>query len=94
MRSLLITALVAAALVILAAVMFTLQNLDRVTDLSFSLGFWGTQLQEPLPVPYLLWIAFALGLLVGGGWAVYERVSASRKVRDVQRKLARASLGS
>ena len=92
-KSLLITALIAALLVIGAAVLFTVQNLARVTDLSFSLGFWGLQLHEPLPVPYLLWIAFVIGLLVGGSWAIYERVAAGRKVRDVQRKLDRASLG-
>lgn len=89
----LITALVVLALVLGTATLFTLQNLSRVTGLSLSLGLWGVQLAAPLPVPYLLWIAFGLGILLGSVWAVYERVAAGRKVHDLQRKLSRASLG-
>jgi hypothetical protein len=47
------------------AVLFTIQNSSRLTDLSLDLGMAAWHLERPLSVPALLWGAFALGV-VGG----------------------------
>jgi hypothetical protein len=88
-----IVMLVVALIVVFIGVLFTLQNGGRVSDLSLSFGFSGAafQLANPLPVPLLMWIAFAIGLSFGGGWGLLQRFSSGQKIREMQRKLARAS---
>ena len=92
LRAIRITAAILALLVIVVAALFTIQNLSRTSDLSLSLGFYGVHLQDPLPVPYLVWGALGIGLLIGGGWGIQQRIASGKKVRELQRKLARASL--
>jgi hypothetical protein len=85
--------LVLALLVAFIAVLFTIQNGARLSGLSLSLGLSGAafQLAEPVPVPWLMWSSFAAGLLLGGGWGVWQRFSSAQKVSALQSKLARAS---
>ncbi|MFT5682087.1 MAG: hypothetical protein ACI8RZ_003005 [Myxococcota bacterium] len=87
-----IVLLIVALIVIFVGVLFTLQNGGRVTDLSLSFGFGAGsfQLANPVPVPWLMWIAFAVGLSAGGGWGLLQRFSSGRQIREMQRKLARA----
>ena len=54
--------------------LFTVQNASRTTDLSLDLYVVAYHLQEPQPIPHLLWAAFGIGLLVGGLWGVVGRV--------------------
>jgi hypothetical protein len=81
-----------AVLVIGVAVLFTIQNVSRVADLSLSLGLAGFHLAQPMPIPYLLWIAFGAGLLLGGGWGLQQRISAGQRIRKLQKKYARSAL--
>ena len=57
--------LVSVLLVGLVGTLFTVQNSSRVSDLSLDLWFAAWHLQAPAPLPVLLWVAFAVGLLVG-----------------------------
>ncbi len=88
-----IVMLVVALIVVFIGVLFTLQNGGRMTNLSLSFGFSGAafKLANPLPVPMLMWIAFAVGLSFGGGWGLYQRFTSGQQIREMQRKLARAS---
>lgn len=87
------TALVIGLLVILVAVMFTLQNSARVSDLSLNLGFAAWHLQAPAPVPWLIWGALGLGLLLGGGWGFIGRLKDGRRLRELETRAARADVG-
>ena len=49
---------------------FVTQNANWTAQLSLNLGFWGSELAEPWPVPYLLFLAAGIGLLVGMGWGL------------------------
>ena len=84
--------LVVVLLVVLVATMLTIQNLGRTSDLSLDLFFSAWHLNQPLPLPYLLWAAFGGGLLLGGGWGILSRSGAQRRVRELEQELARASL--
>ncbi|MDG1482112.1 MAG: hypothetical protein P8R54_21145 [Myxococcota bacterium] len=88
-----IVMLVVVLIVVFIGVLFTLQNGGRVTDLSLSFGFSGAafQLANPLPVPLLMWSAFGVGLSLGGGWGLFQRFTSGQQLREMQRKLARAS---
>lgn len=88
--------LVLALLVVFVAALFTIQNGARLSGLSLSLGLSGAafQLAEPVPVPWLMWFSFAAGLLLGGGWGVWQRMSAGQKVSALESKLARASVST
>ena len=57
--------LVSVLLVGLVGTLFTVQNSSRTSDLSLDLWFAAWHLQAPAPLPVLLWVAFAVGLLVG-----------------------------
>ncbi len=85
--------LVVALIVVFIGVLFTLQNGGRMSDLSLSFGFAGAafKLADPVPVPALMWASFAVGLSVGGGWGLLQRFTTGQKLRELQRKLARAS---
>lgn len=87
------TALVIGLFVILIGVMFTLQNGARVSDLSLNLGLWAWHLREPVPVPWLLWGALGIGLLIGGGWGFLGRFADGRRIRELEMRSARSDLG-
>jgi len=87
------TALVVVLLVITVAVLFTIQNSGRTTDLSLDLWVAAFHLKEAVPLPLLLWSAFGFGLVGGGVVGLRLRSSAMRKVRDLEQQLARASVG-
>ena len=59
--------------------LFTVQNATRTTDLSLDLYVVAYHLQEPQPVPHLLWAAFGIGLLVGGLWGLVGRVTSGSR---------------
>lgn len=87
-----ITGLVILVLGLAVAALFYVQNSLRVTDLSLNLGFWATQLKEPVSIPLALYLCFGGGALLGAvvtglGWARDRE-----KIQDLERKLARASL--
>lgn len=84
--------LVVVLLVVLVAFMFTVQNVQRTSDLSLDLFFSAWHLGKAIPVPYLLWGAFGGGLLLGGGWGMLSKLAVQRRVRDLEQELARASL--
>jgi uncharacterized integral membrane protein len=79
-------------LVLLVGAMFTVQNLDRTSDLSLDLYLVAYHLSDPIPVPYILWAAFGLGLLVAGAWAVFSRMSLHRYIRDLEQQQTRTNL--
>lgn len=87
------TLLILTLLVVLIAVLFTIQNSSRVSDLSLDLGFVAFHLTEALPVPALIWSSFGLGALGGLVAGLWLRARALRKVRNLEQELARASLG-
>ena len=91
--------LVLALLVVFVAALFTIQNGGRLSGLSLSLGVSGAafQLAEPVPVPWLMWAAFAAGLTLGGGWGGWQRFAAKQaalEVASLKSKLERASAGT
>ena len=86
-------ALVVVLLVITVAVLFTIQNSGRTTDLSLDLWVAAFHLKEAMPLPVLLWTTFGVGVLGGCVVGVRMRSGAMRKIRDLEQQLARASLG-
>jgi hypothetical protein len=69
-----IISLVVVASAAAVGALFTVQNSTRTTDLSLDLFVAAYHLQEPQPIPHLLWVAFGLGLVVGGVWGLMGRV--------------------
>ena len=74
-----IFSLVVVASTAAVGALFTVQNATRTTDLSLDLYVVAYHLQEPQPVPHLLWAAFGIGLLVGGLWGIVGRVTAGSR---------------
>ena len=72
--------------------LFTIQNSERVSDLTLNLWVVAFQLDTPQPIPYLLWGAFGAGLLLAGGLSSAQRISLQRRVRDLEQDVARAGL--
>ena len=72
--------------------LFTVQNVERVSDLSLNLWVIAFQLQDPQPIPYLLWAAFGIGLLIAGTLGSLQRIALQRRVRALEQDVARASL--
>ena len=91
MRYVIITILILVLAVLTIAGLFTVQNGSRLVDLSLSIGVFGVELKEPMPVPVLLWIAFGGGLVIGG-WGIQQRIKFSRRIRRLQSKYAKAAL--
>ncbi|MCB9759308.1 MAG: DUF1049 domain-containing protein [Alphaproteobacteria bacterium] len=89
-----IAALVVLLLVTFPVVLFVLQNLGRTSQLSLNMGFAAWELQQPMPVPALLGIAFGAGLLLGGGFALMRVVSLGSEVRRLNREIALSGDGS
>jgi len=86
------TLLVIVLLLLGGLALFTVQNLERSTDLSLDLWVWAGHLQHPQPVPLLLLCAFGLGLVLGGGWGLVGRMRVSSQLAVLEQDLARASL--
>ncbi len=72
--------------------LFTIQNSMRVTDLSLNLWVVAFELKQPQPIPYLVIGAFGLGLIVAGALSSLNRLGLQRKVRELEREVARASM--
>ena len=72
--------------------LFTIQNSGRTSDLSLDLGFYAVHLAAPQPLPHLLWVAFAAGLLLGGGWGILQWNATRGRIRDLEQRLTRASV--
>lgn len=87
-------ALVVVLIVALLGTMFTVQNLSRTTDLSLNLWLWAWHLENPLPIPALLWGTFGGGFLMGGMWSILGRMSSGRRIRDLEAQVAQASFGT
>ena len=78
----------AAALVVL----FTIQNLGRVSDLSLNLWVVAYKLKTPQPIPYMIIASFGSGLLLAGFLGTFQRISLQRRVRELEREAAKSSL--
>lgn len=65
--------LVLTLLVVFFAALFTVQNSERMMDLSLDLYFTAFHLKQQVAVPYLLWGTLGSGLLLGG---IFGRLSA------------------
>ena len=87
-----IATLITLGLVAAVGVLFTVQNSGRMTDLSLDLGFTAFHLAEPQPLPYLLWGAFGIGLLLAGTWGVFQRMGVNRHTREFETHAARSDL--
>ena len=72
--------------------LFTIQNSERVSELTLNLWLVAFQLDAPQPIPYLLWAAFGGGLLLAGALSSAQRIGLQRRVRDLEQEVARASL--
>ncbi len=83
-----------AVLILTAAFggLFTIQNGERVSDLTLNLWVVAFQLKDPQPIPYLLWAAFGIGLVLSGTVGSIQRMALQRKVRELEQDVARASL--
>lgn len=57
--------LVLLVIVAVPATLFTIQNLGWTAQLSVDLHVWASRLKAPMPVPYLMWISFGVGILTG-----------------------------
>lgn len=71
--------LVLVTLVLFVAVLFTVQNSGRLTDLSLDLYFSAFHLKRQVAVPYLLWGTLGSGLLLGG---IIGRLGGRDRARD------------
>lgn len=85
---------IAGALLVLVAVMFTVQNSSRLADLSLDLGFWAVHLERPLPLVYLLWGTLVGGFLAGFGWSAAMRAADDRRARELEGMAERAKFNA
>lgn len=76
--------LLAAVLAIAAGALFSVQNAARTTQLSFDLGFAAWRLEEPLPVPVLMALCCAGGLLLGLAVAVERALSLTARIHQLE----------
>jgi uncharacterized integral membrane protein len=68
--------------------LFVVQNASRTTQLSLNLGFAAWQLQDPVPVPALIAVAFATGFLLSAVLFGVRAVTAGRRVRRLEQEAA------
>lgn len=93
MRTSTIVSLVLVFLLLAVAGLFTIQNLSRLAELSLSFGpLGGFQLAEPMPLPYLLWISTAAGLVIGAAWGLQQRFYWRRELTKLKQKYHKATL--
>ena len=57
--------LVLLVIVAVPGALFTIQNLGWTAELSLDLHVWASRLKEPMPVPYLMWLSFLVGIITG-----------------------------
>lgn len=57
--------LILLVIVAVPAALFTIQNLGWTAQLSIDFHFWASRLKGPMPVPYLMWISFGVGIVTG-----------------------------
>lgn len=88
-----ITSTLLKLLILGSAALFTVQNLNRSSDLTLDLWVVGFQTTEPTPVPLLLWSALVTGLAIGIGWGIQSRRQAVRRIRQLEADLVRMELG-
>lgn len=74
------------------AALFYIQNSLRKVDLSLDLGLRAWRLAEPVSVPLVLFVAFAVGLLLGLLAMSLAWRRASGRVAELELRLARASV--
>jgi uncharacterized integral membrane protein len=77
-----------AALMVLGAVMFVMQNSARTTELSFDIGVAAWKLAAPVPVPVLMGVCAAGGGLLVGVLGLASRVRLQRRVRQLEQEMA------
>lgn len=85
---LLISGLVVALLLAGAAALFWVQNASRTAMISLNLGFTQLQLVEPIPVPALMALCLAVGLVVGVAMVVPMWARAGARARKAERSAA------
>lgn len=88
------TALLLGVPGVFIAVLFYLQNSLRKVDLSLDLYVAAWRLQDPVPVPLVVFVSFGVGLLVGLISMTLAWRRASSRVAELEVRLARASGGS
>jgi len=79
-------------LVVAAAVLFSVQNSTRTTQLSFDLGVAAWQLQQPVSVPALIGACFGAGVLVGVIAMGFRVAHLTSKVRQLEQQVAVGSI--
>lgn len=77
---------VSVLLAIAAGALAVVQNSARTTDLTFDLSFAAWQLQQPVPVVYLVGGALVIGFLLGLLLVLPRSMRLSAKVRDLERR--------
>ena len=86
-----------AFLVLLAGLVgtaFVMQNMSRTTQLSLDLGLVAMQLGDPLPIPALIGISFAAGLVPTALFFLYRGWGQSSRIRRLEQQLALSDKGS
>jgi hypothetical protein len=76
------------AVAVLVAVLFTIQNSARTTQLSLDLWLAAWQLERPVPVPALLWGTLLVGLLVGAVPLWLRSLRLAGRVRELESRQA------
>lgn len=74
--------------------LFAVQNSARTTQLSLDLGVVAWQLQQPVPVPALLGIAFGLGLVAGFLPLALRSFRLAARVRELESQEAMTRAGA
>ena len=84
------TTLILGSLVILVGYLFYVQNSLRLVDLSLDLYFTAWKLSSPVPVSALAYASFGTGLLLGLVLLALPWRRATRRVTDLEERLARS----
>ncbi|MSP54629.1 MAG: hypothetical protein EXR69_03345 [Myxococcales bacterium] len=78
---------------LLAAGMFTVQNLSRTTLLSFDVYLYAWRLASPVAVPALIWGSFLSGFAVAGLMGWMRRSGLARTVSRLEQEALLRSAG-
>lgn len=85
---------IVAVLLIALGALFSLQNSARTTQLSLDLGFAAWQLEQPVSIPLLIGISFAVGVLVGGLLGLIRIVRLGSRVRELEQRVTLSQFSS